>query len=373
MQIKLEQIQDSYLWNNFIVHNFSFYSFLQSWEWGELHELENHKVWRIGIYKTEESSNHKAELIGVMQIIKIAARRGTHLFCPHGPLIKSDYFEVLQEILPELKKLAKKENANFIRFNPINKATLENQAAYKMLGFRQAPIHIHAETTWIVDLKDSEEILMQNLRKTTRYLIRRAEKEGVKIKTDNSKSAVDLFYKLHKKHSSRENGHKYTAFSKTFIDRLFQVFANNKQPATSNQTLISAWYKNECEASLSTIKFGNFCVYYLGASDVKHPQFSPSYLLQWHAILEAKKSGCEFYNFWGVSPNNDPKHPIYGVSQFKKGFGGFGYELLHAQDLILSWKYWLNWVVETVRRYKRGYFYPKPISKQEFDKQGLPF
>jgi hypothetical protein len=34
--------------------------------------------------------------------------------------------------------------------------------------------------------------------------------------------------------------------------------------------------------------------------------------------------------------------------------------LLHAQDLPLSFKYWWNYLIETIRRLKRGYYYKKP-------------
>ena len=70
-------------------------------------------------------------------------------------------------------------------------------------------------------------------------------------------------------------------------------------------------------------------------------------------IQEAKKRGCTLYNFWGVSPDNKPKHPWAGLSLFKKGFGGFEETYLHAQDKPLTKKYWLNYIIETVRRLKR--------------------
>ena len=66
------------------------------------------------------------------------------------------------------------------------------------------------------------------------------------------------------------------------------------------------------------------------------------------------------YNFWGVSPDKDLPHPISGVSHFKRGFGGKQFDILHAQDLPLRPIYALNWIVETVRRKRRGYYFTKP-------------
>ena len=71
---------------------------------------------------------------------------------------------------------------------------------------------------------------------------------------------------------------------------------------------------------------------------------------------EAKKRGMKWYNFWGIAPDDAPaSHPFKGITHFKKGFGGEEKQLLHCQDMPLSWKYWINWFIETVRSKKRGF------------------
>jgi lipid II:glycine glycyltransferase (peptidoglycan interpeptide bridge formation enzyme) len=63
----------------------------------------------------------------------------------------------------------------------------------------------------------------------------------------------------------------------------------------------------------------------------------------------------KFYNFWGIAKEGDKKHPFYGITHFKKGFGGFEKDLLPAHDLKVSFKYWIDYVIETLRRIKRGF------------------
>ena len=76
----------------------------------------------------------------------------------------------------------------------------------------------------------------------------------------------------------------------------------------------------------------------------------------WESIKEAKNRGMKYYNFWGIAPDKARKnHPFYGITHFKKGFGGYKKELLPAQDLPVSVKYWFNWVIETFRSIKRGF------------------
>lgn len=62
-------------------------TFLNSWNWGEFQKREGNKIWRLGIYDNEQ-------LVAIILIIKIRARRGTFLFIPHGPNIINSKFQI---------------------------------------------------------------------------------------------------------------------------------------------------------------------------------------------------------------------------------------------------------------------------------------
>ncbi|MFA6304715.1 MAG: peptidoglycan bridge formation glycyltransferase FemA/FemB family protein [Patescibacteria group bacterium] len=346
VELKFSLITDSQIWQNFVCSS-SWYTFLHSWEWGNLQQSFGQKIFRIGCYLDNE-------LVGVGLIIKITARRGCYLLCPHGPLFLDSLTakEFFKQWTSYLHDLGKTEQADFIRLSTILPSTVANGDMLHKLGYFFAPMHVHAETTWLLDLNEPAQELFVKMRKTSRYLITRAQKEGVKIiKSDNNDQDIEKFYQLHLKHSKQNN---YEAFSKTFIQKLFKFFLPNQI------SLKFAVYNDVVEAASIIIFYGQGASYYLAATNILHPKFSPSYLLQWHSILEAIKNGCTVYNFWGVSPNDNPKHPLAGVSLFKKGFGGREVDLLHAYDLPLSCKYYFNWLIETARRIKRGYYFIKP-------------
>ena len=61
-----------------------------------------------------------------------------------------------------------------------------------------------------------------------------------------------------------------------------------------------------------------------------------TYALQWEAIKLAKAYGCTEYDMFGVSPNPDPSHPMYGIYRFKKGFGGTIFHQLGCWDYPLD-------------------------------------
>lgn len=58
--------------------------------------------------------------------------------------------------------------------------------------------------------------------------------------------------------------------------------------------------------------------YLYGASSSSMRNLMPTYALQWKAMQIAKKCDCTEYNMFGVSPNPDPSHPMYGLYRFNK-------------------------------------------------------
>ena len=72
--------------------------------------------------------------------------------------------------------------------------------------------------------------------------------------------------------------------------------------------------------------------------------------------MKRKNGGKKFYNMWGVVEEDDKKHPWWGLSLFKRGFGGVELNLMRAKDLPLKRiKYFVNWAIETIRTKKRNY------------------
>lgn len=342
---KLKTIKSKSTWNWFVYkNNFDFYSFLSSWEWWDFQELAWKKVLRLWIF---DDSN----LIWLFPLIKNEAKRGTYLFAAHTPLIKNEYnfFEVLNWVINQLIDISKSEWSDFIRLNSPVQNIKDNKTEFSNLWFINAPMHEHAEDTHLLDLTKSQEELLSNLKKGDRYYINRAIKEGVIIKKNNSKHQIDILKKMHQEHSKKV---WYHSFSNEFIDNLYKVFWDNI-------TTISASYDWKIESILMTIKFWKTCVYYIAASDIINHKFSPNYLCQWEAIIDAKQKWCTTYNFWWVSPDNNPKHPIAWVTKFKRKFNWYDYSLLHAQDLPITKKYWFNYIIETIRRIKRWYYYKK--------------
>ena len=85
----------------------------------------------------------------------------------------------------------------------------------------------------------------------------------------------------------------------------------------------------------------------------------PNHALQWAAIRMAKKAGCRYYDLFGIPPENDPNHPMYGLFRFKTGFGGDVVHRYGCYDVVLHPLYYRGYVMAE----KARMFYYKKIKK----------
>ncbi len=330
-------------WEPFLTSQ-AFSPFLQSYSMGEAYKALGEEPIRLEVRDGDQ-------IIGICQAILVPARRGRHLAVMYGPILSdaSDAGRMLRLIVDELKKIAIEKDCSFIRVSPFWRNNNSNVEALKDLGFRPAPLHLLAEHIWYLDLQGkTEEGIFMGMRKTTRNLIRRAEKEGVTVvASDDPVRDLPMFFTLYEETRKR---HHFVPYSKSFIRAQVEEFSK-----TNQCRLYIARYNNEPVASSVHMVYGNETSYHHGASTTKYPNCYASYLLQWTAIKDALKRGDRIYNFWGISPEGATRHPFAGVRTFKTGFGGELLELAHCMDLPLSPKYAITFGIETLRKWKRGF------------------
>lgn len=344
---------DQRAWDDFLSRQ-PWAPFLQSWTMGAVYG-------DIGQTCVQIEARDGTGIRGVCFAHLVPARRGRHLSVPYGPVIdpalnEHDRSDTITEMLALLKREAEKNGCAFVRLSPFwpEQSTLP--------GTVSSPLHLLAEHVWYLPLKTpegtmrgEEEILMQ-MRKTTRNLIRRAERDGVTIETSvNPNADLSHFLRLHEETRKR---HGFTPYSDAFFRSQVQRFA-----ARGECTVYLARYQNEViAASVHMHAFGETS-YHHGASSSEHHKIPASYLLQWTAIRDALRRGDRLYNFWGIAPldpNGDVagklgRHPFGGVTLFKTGFGGTLLNLMHCRDLPVRAPYWLTYAFETIRKWRRGF------------------
>ena len=338
-EIKIKEINERETWEDFVFST-NEANFLQSWAWGEFHKALGKTINRTGFY-----TNNK--LAGVMLSVVEPARRGKYLTVPGGPIINWQNNNLINAFLQQIKTVAKGNNCVFVRVRPQLKSDEFSKNLFRSLGFKKAPIHLHAELTSQLNLTKSEEELIAQMRKATRYEVRKAMKEGIQVSISTNENEIKKFYDLQIETAKRQ---KFVPFSYKFLYEQFKVFAENQ-----NALLYRAEFEKKLLAQAFVIFYGKEAVYHYGASTDEGRHHPGAYLIQWEAIKEAKRRGMTRYNFWGVAPENKRDHRFSGLSLFKRGFGGEDFEYLSAQDLIINYpKYLINYVIESIRKKARN-------------------
>ena len=313
------------------------YALFQSWSWYETLRKSKEDVTPYGVYKGDQ-------LVAVFLAHVVRAKRGSYIHLRHGPIVASKAPSVYQDIATFTKALAIEKHCWFVRMSPQLPVGKESDTLRKAVGGVPASIHrMDGEYCWVLDLDASEETLLSQMRKATRYEIRKADKDGVKITGSRDAKYMKEFDVLYKETSGRHGFVPHEGITEEFI-----TFS-----ARNQAMLYLGEFEKKIYAAAIILYYGKQAIYHHGASI--HATAPVSTSLQWQAIKDAKNRGMNVYNFWGIAPEDSPKHPWRGITVFKKGFGGHIVEHMHAFDIPVSLLYGLTRVVDLIRKYKRGY------------------
>lgn len=323
-------------------------NFLQSETWARANELMGRKFSMAVIEKT-----------GLVSMIVRDAKRGRFLQVAGGPLIDWNDKNQIEKALEEIKTYAKHEKCVFVRLRPQLRNTSENLALLKSLGLKIAPMHLAAENTVILNLEKSEDELLAEMRRQTRYEVRRSQKLGLIVEKSNSEDAFKEFHAVQAETAKRQNFippslNDLLAERKAFLE--FDDFIQIYVVKTSKNTIFKDQKYDEGLPIAYGLVFahGEEAEYFEAASTDLNHVLPGAYALQWQIIKDLKALGIKRYNLWGIAPPNSPHHRYAGVTTFKTGFGGETVEFVPAHDLIINKaKYLPNLVIEKVRKKRR--------------------
>jgi len=278
-----------------------------------------------------------------MLLVEEKAKRGKYLTVSGGPIIDWKNISLVKIAFSEMKKIGKTNKCVFIRIRPQLIEDEFSKRIFKKNGCILSPMHLTADLTSELDIAKSEEELLAQMRKGTRYEIRKAEKLEILVKASKDEKDVKQFYNYQLQTAKRQ---KFVPFSFPFLIKQFDTFFKENKAI-----LYTAEYNKKILAQAFIIFYGQEAVYHYGVGTEEGRKFPGAYLLQWEAIKEAKKRGIKRYNFWGIAPLENKNHRFSGVSLFKRGFGGVDVQYLHAQDLIINKpKYIVNFIIESIRK-----------------------
>lgn len=337
MKYTVKTVENQTEWDKFVTSHPDA-NFLQSWDFYEFYRSRGFDIVRRGIY------DENNQLVGVYAGEVEPAKRGRHLAVAGGPIFDWTNQEVKNLIFSDMRQQAKKLKCTFVRVRPQLQNTPENAKIFQQLGFRKAPMYLSVEFAGVLNLENSEEEILKNMRQRLRRALRKAEKNQITIEKTSDPKAIHDFYQIELQTAKR---HDFYAFSEDFLTKQFAAFAKNNEAV-----LYIAKLRGEILAENFMIFYGNEASYHYGVSSELGTKYSGAPLLHMEAMRDARKRGIKRYNFWGIVDENDTKHRFYGVSVFKRGFGVEELKYLEARDLVLDKisYYTKTLPVETLRR-----------------------
>lgn len=228
-------------------------------------------------------------------------------------------------------------NPVFLRIEPEIEEKNNNFAEILInAGLKKINQESQPSKTLILNLDKPEKDILDDMHHKTRYNIRVAEKNNIKIEIKESltEEEFEIFWELIKKTSQRD---KFTAFNKEYYKKLLYIFSAST-PKSNNVPCIKiflAKLRDKIIAAAVVMFYGETVAYLHGASDYDLRKMMAPHLLQWTIVCDAKKTGFRYYDFWGISETKWP-----GVTRFKKGFGGKEIEYTGTWDYVFNKKWY---------------------------------
>jgi len=246
-----------------------------------------------------------------------------------GPVLpseESDAAEVFAAILQSVENHRAKETdkVSHLRIEPRWPRMPAFVSGFRPLAIRDN--YVEPRATLCVHLQPSEEDILAQMKPKGRYNIRVAQRHGVSIVEDNSEQGIADFLRLYADMTERQEiNPKPADYFKALIPILTSV---------GRGSIFFAEYGGCRLAAALVVLFGQTATYFYGASLDEHRHVMAPYLLHFEVMRKARGLGHQWYDFWGIGPENEPDHPWANFSTFKRKFGGREFNIVPTIDYI---------------------------------------
>lgn len=361
--------------------------FLQSPAWAEFEKAEGREVF----LEKGEGFEYLA--------VKYQTPLGCYLYCPYGPVVSEGaeaakateegvkatdeaakatdkdvkVVGAMKAALDSLVKLAREQKALFIRVEPTVAMSAEEM---RKLGLKKShdldPAH-----TWVLDLTQSKDDIMAGIEKRKLRHWRTCGNKGITLRKTQNPEQITVLTDFLKKLGERDHfnpqdeAHLKRQLEAGFAT-LYIAEVEDKPDADSEKAEAEAGGGADGEkAEAGEIRAGGLgngpkkvpiaaaliydydgVRYYAhAATDEEHRKLMAGTIILIQMIMDAKDEGAKVFDFWGITTSEDPKHPWYGFTQYKKSFGGRQVDYAGTWDLPVSkMKYRLYGMMRKINR-----------------------
>jgi lipid II:glycine glycyltransferase (peptidoglycan interpeptide bridge formation enzyme) len=314
-------------WNP-IVFSMKLPHFLQTEEWAEVKAAVGWKPRRLTWQDSQGNIIAAAQLL-VREVRPLPFLKGFKVgYVPRGPLLDWTNHDLHRRVLVELLEIARRERLIFLKIDPEvdlgrgvpGKEGCHDSADAQALveemsqqGWIYSPEQVQFKNTVMLDLNGPEAEWLARMKQKTRYNLRLAQKNGVKV-IKAEKEDFPRLYRMYAETAARDG---FIIRPEAYYLDVWTRFVEHDLA-----TLLVAEVDGEPVAGLVLFHVGETAWYVYGMSVNRHREKMPNYALQWEAMRVAKEKGCNRYDLWGAPDVFDGNDSMAGVFRFKEGLGG---------------------------------------------------
>lgn len=348
-------IEDRLLWNRFVASTLTGH-LCQTYEWADHSPGAAARADSLRVGVVDEAG----ALVAAMLLVRSRASglRAPFYYAPRGPVCADAQSPALPLLTDLARREARKRGAFMMRVEPnVPDGDEAWLGALRRLGFRATSHQIYLRSAWITDIRPSEDEILAGMMMTWRQNIRSGARKGATVRVGAGEDDLDAFHRLLVETGARDRFPVYPR--QVFVDMLRNYSAERAaRDGTAEMVLLVVEHGGEPIAAGVVAAFGagSWSLMCGSSGKAEHRKLRPNYLLQWESIRWAKARGAEYYDFRGIPDVLKPGEEMYGVYEFKRGFGGAVYRVIPTQDLVLRPAlYWPYNAVVTVRRSQRDH------------------
>ena len=325
--------------------------FLQSPEWAEVKSN-----WENEMLVVEENGEIKGAMLVLLRKVPIFNRY--IMYAPRGFVCDEHDKDTLKKLTEKAAEVAKKYKAFIFRMDPdIPASDEEFKSIAKELGYQMKENIesidqvVQPKYVFRLDIANkNEEELIASFNSKTRYNLRLSKRKGVTTRV-GTKADMETFYRIMKETGSRDD---FFIRPMSYFEKIYDCMGED------HARIIVAEYEGNPIAAVMPIKYGNKVWYLYGGSSNEYRNLMPNYQLQFEMMKWGLESGCEVYDFRGVSGFKDENDPQYGVYRFKKGFNPEFVEFVN--ELYIVYDPFMNKLFNTSEKcYKTLYSIKKKL------------
>lgn len=281
----------------------------QLWGWGDLKaQTGSWEALRLAVLDEDRAVVGGAQVL--LRTLPFPFRMLAYV--PRGPFGKDDDLVSVADAVADY--LGAKTPAVSVLFEP----AVDESFVFNPRGSQRIESTILLPSTLILDLTQDEDALMADMRKKTRYEVRKSLRQGLVVEKVSDTGTLEACLDIYDETGDRAD---FALHGRGYYRSVFRDLG-------PHAPLYAGYVDGELAAFVWLLASASTSVELYGGSNEVGRKAGANYGLKWEAILDQKRMGVRHYDLNGLLGE--------GITQFKTGFASHRNELHPPVEIPLS-------------------------------------